>query len=130
MVKRICVLFVITAAFFAGCKSDDSSVTPTNTNHAPNAPSEPTPRDAATNVSSPVTLSWQCTDPDAGDELSYDVYEGTTNPPSMAVATDLKHSTYSLGPISPNTVIYWKVKAKDNNGATTEGPVWWFKTGN
>jgi len=43
-------------------------------NNPPAIPSSPNPATAATGVSTSPTLSWSCSDPDAGDILTYDVY--------------------------------------------------------
>jgi len=53
----------------------------------PGIPFNPSPIDGATNQPLFLTLSWSCTDPD-GDALKYDVYFGTTNPPTQIVTQD------------------------------------------
>jgi hypothetical protein len=75
-------------------------------------------------VSSP--LEWDATDAE-GDDLTFDLYVGTTNPPEL-VATDL--TGYSaVGPLEASTLYYWKVVAKDSHGATTSSIVQKFTTG-
>jgi hypothetical protein len=132
MYKGIIILFIAAAAFIAGCKNDDSSVTPTTSgsNKAPNVPSNPSPADNATNVGRFVTLLWQCSDPNQGDTLRYDVYAGPSNPPANLIAGAILNQTYDLGLVASQTKIFWKIVAKDNHGAYTDGPVWNFTTEN
>lgn len=77
-----------------------------------------------------VVLSWTCTDPNPADTLRYDVVAGTTNPPVIVVATNTLTNSVDIGLMAAHVTIYWKVTAKDNNNAFTEGPVWSFTTGN
>jgi len=96
-------------------------------NHAPVAPSSPSPANVATGVSTSPTLSWSCTDPD-GNAITYDVFFGITNPPTSQVATGQSTNTLYRTGLSNNTTYYWKVNAKDSKGAATTGSVWSFKT--
>jgi hypothetical protein len=108
----------------------------------PGIPSNPNPLDNATDQDLNLTLSWDCSDPN-GDELKYDVYFGTSNPPSQLVE---QNYTYSNLPtvifnyanalprkiinirLLPATTYYWKIIAKDNFNNITEGPIWNFTT--
>ena len=95
-------------------------------NRAPIIQSNPSPSDKATNQPLAVTLSWECNDPD-GDSLTYDVYFGTSsNPPK--VSANQSGKTLNRSNLSAETTYYWKVTAKDSNGATTERPIWSFST--
>ena len=98
-------------------------------NNPPNIPSNPTPEDGATEQSINVDISWTGGDPDIGDTVSYDVYFGTsTNPP--LISGDQTTTTYDPGTLSSSNSHYWKVVAKDNNGASTSGSVWRFEIPN
>jgi photosystem II stability/assembly factor-like uncharacterized protein len=101
----------------------------TITSNPPLAPSNPSPADGAQNQSLLVSLSWSGSDPDTGDTLTYDVYFGLTSEPPL-VRQNLAATTYSplVQPLLPLTTYYWKIVARDNNGLTTEGAVWSFKT--
>jgi hypothetical protein len=96
----------------------------TGTNNPPYAPNNPIPRNGSENVSIYVNLSWSGGDPD-GDMVLYDIYFGTTNPPPQ-VASNV--TDYDPGVLNQNTIYYWKLVAWDEHGASTEGPIWWFKT--
>jgi hypothetical protein len=98
----------------------------TGNNQSPNAPGNPDPPNNSTNQLVDVNLSWNCSDPD-GDPLTYDVYFGTTTVPPLK-ATNLSSTSYNPGTLTTNTTYYWKVVAKDNQGASTAGPVWNFMT--
>jgi hypothetical protein len=90
----------------------------------PAMPSNPSPSDAATNVSVTPQLSWAA----APAGTQFNVAFGTVNPPPQ-VAASLTTPSYSPGVLSPSTKYYWRVTAV-SNGGSTPGPVWSFTTGN
>ncbi len=97
-----------------------------NPNNPPNSPSNPSPSNHATGVSINTDISWDCSDPD-GDPLTYDIYFGTTNPPPLKKENHGSNS-YNLDTLDYNTKYYWKIVAEDNQGASTQGPIWDFTT--
>jgi parallel beta-helix repeat protein len=97
-------------------------------NNPPDEPSNPSPSNHAIDQSIDVDLSWTGGDPDTGDTVTYDVYFGTSSSPSK-VKDDQSGTSYDPGTLSYGTTYYWKIKATDNNGASTSGPVWDFTTG-
>jgi hypothetical protein len=101
-------------------------------NKPPYIPSNPSPQHRANAVSANVTLSWSGGDPDVGDNVTYNVYLGW-GPPWRAglplVAQDLVETNYDLPlALAENTFYYWKVVARDNQGAQAFGPNWLFYT--
>jgi hypothetical protein len=96
------------------------------TNQPPEEPTNPSPANGSVDVDLQVYLSWVSDDPDE-DLMTYDVYFGTSSTPSL-VATNLSVPSYDPGVLVENTTYYWKVKAKDIYGASTEGPLWTFIT--
>ncbi len=112
-----------------GCKKDDTSVN-TNSNNPPSVPQNPNPHDSALGLddSSNVLLSWQSSDPDLNDTCKFDVYVGTSLPLSeIPISANLTAAQYNLGMLPyPNTTYFWKIKAKDNHGAESIGPIWRF----
>ena len=126
-------LAILICAFFLS--SCDNSTGPTlvnnngnnNGNQAPAAPNSPSPADSSVNQSNNVTLSWHCTDPNAGDTLKYDVYISNSPVPTL-LTSNLVNPSYGIGIVDHNTTFYWKVVAKDNHGASTNSPIWRFKT--
>ena len=99
-------------------------------NIVPNMPVKPSPADSSLNIPRLVELSWKCTDPDADDELRFDVYADFTNPPKVRVARNISSNKFDIGLIAPNTTMYWLVIAKDEYDAERRGKVWCFTTGN
>ena len=98
----------------------------TKANNPPNTPSNPSPANGATNVNLDADLSWTCSDPD-GDDLTYDVYFGDSSPPPL-VSSGQSSTTYDPGTMSHGTTYYWRIKAWDEYGASTLGPIWSFTT--
>jgi uncharacterized protein (TIGR02145 family) len=93
-------------------------------NQPPFQPTNPSPSDGSSNQWIDADLSWTGFDPDS-DPLTYDVYFGTTNPPSIVSSGQLA-STYNQGTMSFNTVYYWKIVTYDDHGNSTQGTVWSF----
>ncbi|MBT9189807.1 hypothetical protein [Zobellia russellii] len=96
-----------------------------NENYAP-FPAEVLTPTMGANVDQPLTLSWKGSDVD-NDIASYEVYLGTTNPPVTlhANTTDSKIDDVAL---SPATAYYWRVVTTDENGSSSQSPVFEFKT--
>ena len=72
------------------------------------APSLSVPADGATGTSTGPTLTWSS----VAGAFRYDVYLGTTNPPTTAVATDLAATNFTPVNLQPGTKYSWKVVAK------------------
>lgn len=69
-----------------------------------------------------VTLTWEGNDPDTGEtsQLLYDVYLGTTNPPSLVSSDQISESyteTLALG------TYYWMVSSKDPNNNSSNSQI-------
>jgi len=106
-------------------------------NHPPYAPSDPIPEDGEHDVPiANLTLLWSGGDPDVGDVLQYDVYFGDTPNPPLFIGilgvpynqTPIEFELYKHYELEYNTTYFWKIKAWDNHGETTEGPIWNFIT--
>ncbi len=135
--KNIINSFLIILAFLFclyGCSEETTPTQSNNTNKVPTKPVNPFPADSSINVTigTVMVLSWQqCTDPDVGDTVKYDVYVGNTLPlGNTPVVSDLINSSYGLGILVAGTDYYWQVVAKDNHGASSSGIVWRFRTQN
>ena len=97
-----------------------------STNYAPNTPSSPSPINGTTNIDINANLGWICSDPD-GDPLTYDIYFGTSSNPPL-IQSNWATTSYDPGTMSYSTLYYWKIVAKDDQGASTTGPIWHFTT--
>lgn len=93
----------------------------------PARPAGPSPASGAEDQALQLELSWSCSDPDAGDTITFDVYFGPQESPFL-VTQNLAGTTYAVKMLRPLTSYYWKIVARDSNGIETEGPVWNFKT--
>jgi len=98
----------------------------TRTNDAPYTPSDPSPADGAVDIEINVDLSWSGGDPD-GDEVTYDVYFGTSSPPPLA-AEDITEESYDPGILEFDTTYYWQIVAWDIFDYSATGPIWSFTT--
>jgi hypothetical protein len=96
-------------------------------NRAPNAPVSPYPSHAQEQVSHYPIIQWSnAGDPD-GDDLLYDVYFGTTNPPPL-VSFRQYGTYYDPGKLLGNVMYYWSVAASDSWRNTFSSPIWEFTT--
>ena len=100
----------------------------TGVNNPPDTPGSLSPQDKAGDQPVDVDLSWSGGDPDAGDQVTYNLYFGTINPPTTLVSNDQSATTYDPGPLSYDTPYYWQIVATDNHDSSTTGPVWSFRT--
>lgn len=89
-------------------------------NKAPYVPKVISPPDGAQSVNIPVTLEWECSDPD-GDLLNFEVYLNGVK------KTDTDQFRSVLSDLSPNTTYSWYIKASDGTNETV-GPTWTFTT--
>lgn len=98
-----------------------------NCSDAPSAPSNPTPSDDDADVSITPTLSWQGGESRC-EELTatYDVYFGTQTPPPFH-HNNGSGKSWQPPQLAANTTYYWRIVAKDANGATG-GATWSFRT--
>jgi hypothetical protein len=102
----------------------------TTHNDPPNPPINPDPANGATGVPINADFSWTGGDPNPGDMVTYDVFFGTTTPPTIKVSANQSILSYDPGPMAHNTHYYWKIVSWDNHGASTAGIIWDFTTEN
>ena len=70
-------------------------------------------------------LSWSA----SNGATAYDLYLGTTNPPSI-YASSLTATNYTASTnLTANTVYYWNVIAKNSAGSAPASTTWYFTTG-
>ena len=96
-------------------------------NHLPFSPVIVSPELSSVVAELEATLEWTASDVDTSDTLTYDVYFGEEEQPSVLKSED--HSTTSLEVgLASSTTYYWKVVVKDGQGGQTIGQVWSFST--
>lgn len=99
----------------------------TTLNNAPESVVLTSPANEAVGVSIDMPLEWMAAADSDNDEVSYDVYLDTNNPPAIKVGTD--NMGVSFQPtLQTNTLYYWKVVSKDGSGGLAESEIWSFST--
>lgn len=119
-------ILALVAVLAGGC---GGSSDPTKADDVPpTSPASPSPVDGISIHAIAAELSWTCSDPD-GDNLTFDVYLGTTNPPATRVSTRQTGQSYIASALTAPATYYWRVVAI-GSGNDTAGPVWSFNTAN
>lgn len=95
------------------------------TNHLPFSPILVSPVLNSVQTGTSVTLQWTASDVDTSNTLTYDVYFGTANPPTIITSANQSASTLTKT-VTASTTYYWKVVVKDGKGGQTVGQVWSF----
>lgn len=95
-------------------------------NAAPVMPFDPNPIDGANDVNLTVTLSWDCSDPEA-HTLKYSLFVGESGYDMVPVDTNITSTSYELSGLKPATGYAWKILATDGQ-AISESPTWVFST--
>jgi uncharacterized protein YkwD len=96
-------------------------------NLPPDVPAHPFPADGAGGISTATELNWTGGDPN-GDAVTYRVYLEADDPTPDEVLDVVSNSAAAPGALEPATDYYWRVLARDTDGARTEGPIWHFTT--
>jgi hypothetical protein len=97
-------------------------------NEDPYTPNTPFPSNTSSDNPITTDLSWTGGDPN-GDTVTYDVYFGTSSPPSKVSSNQSATSYDPPGDLAYNTTYYWKIVAWDTYHANATGPIWEFSTG-
>ena len=99
-------------------------------NQPPAVPSGPSPINGASNLTTPVVLSWTCSDPDA-HSLKYDVLVASVETGEegrfVPVTNDLVGTSVSITGLHSGIQYLWTVVAHDGQ-AESQGPIWSFST--
>jgi hypothetical protein len=102
-------------------------ITQPQPNQPPYPPSNPTPFNGATDIPLNTTMNWVGGDPDPDDDVTYDVYFGTTTPPPKIVENQTM-TFYTPTVLDDTTIYYWQIIAWDSQTTSSEGPIWEFTT--
>lgn len=86
---------------------------------------EPSMGEYITSTNNTVSLKWKGTSV-SNNIVSYDVYFGTANPPSLHKAN---HTSVELTGVvvTVNTIYYWKIVTKDAKGNSSDSGIYNFK---
>nr|MDJ0720838.1 CARDB domain-containing protein [Desulfobacterales bacterium] len=98
-------------------------------NQPPLLPADPTPAHESTDIvlnDSKAVLLWTGGDPDPDDTVTYAVYSGTSSDNLTLETQGLTETTYELTGLAEGITYFWRIDAQDQDGASTQGPVWQF----
>ncbi|MEM0932455.1 MAG: kelch repeat-containing protein [Bacteroidota bacterium] len=113
-----------------GCNSDDNGGTPPNVeNLPPMAFDLLSVADTSTNVDVLSEFTWEAaTDPENGS-VTYTLFLSTDSDSETVISTDISSTSFTLTErLELNTTYYWKVRATDDNGNSTDSEVFRFTT--
>jgi len=100
----------------------------------PTVPASPDPPDPPPDPNfevdpGPVTLQWTATDPDAGDQISYDVLYGRSRNEMTYIARAITATSIAVPEqVVMNSHYFWRITVRDSKGAMKIGPLWGFNT--
>jgi hypothetical protein len=117
------ILLASVMMFALAC--DDSSPVAYNP-HQPFIPADPVPIDGGESSTLLTTLAWCGGDPD-GDQVTYDVYLGSTRLPEL-VAEAIIDTNFTTGILKLHQTYYWRIVARDPEGNSISSPTWSFQT--
>jgi hypothetical protein len=95
----------------------------TQANDPPLAPVYEQPADQAQSLAPPLLFRWTAEDPDPFDRLTFSFELGASPDEMTVTASDLIDSEYELPGIVAGTVYYWRVVARDSEGANAQGEI-------
>ncbi|PKK90702.1 MAG: hypothetical protein CVV64_07420 [Candidatus Wallbacteria bacterium HGW-Wallbacteria-1] len=98
--------------------------------YPPDIPSNPSPQENSQFQPLSIELSWTGGDKNSGDNVFYDLFIDSVQPPVSRIASGLTESKSTVSSLAEETTYYWKVQARDSSGLTSESSVWSFRTGN
>lgn len=101
---------------------------PDPNNRPPVVAFDPIPAHLSENLSDGIVLRWSSGDPDA-DVLTYDVLLATQGADMRIVAQNLQEASHALSGLAANQIYFWQVITRDEHFASSNSPVWQFKTG-
>lgn len=99
----------------------------TRSNQPPSPPVPVIPTDGQVDTRVNPELVWQTSSDPDGDAITYDVYISTTSPPTTKVGTGIVGTRYTPSGQSLNTTYYWRVEAKDTEGAITTSDIFRYE---
>jgi len=120
------ILLVACMALVLTCRKWDNPLDPTG-NRPPAVPKYPSPADSSIRINVGLVLSWHSYDPDSGDTAFFDIFMGATSPPGL-VQLGWIDTTFQPTNVAGSTRYFWQIRAYDNHGDDTTGPIWQFTT--
>jgi len=110
----------------------------TTTNHPPTAPVLREPGDGDLNVSRNADLEWYCSTDEEDEEITYDVYLGTSLVDLQLMAEDYycascdgspsSYCVYDPGELVSGTQYFWRIVARDASLNEASSDTIWFRT--
>ncbi|MFA0810865.1 RHS repeat domain-containing protein, partial [Microbulbifer epialgicus] len=101
---------------------------PGGQNTKPSVPVDEYPENGSKNLNSrEIVLSWNSYDTNDGDLLFYDLYLGLEENPPL-YKSGIKANNFKVTNLHSEATYYWRLVARDNHNAISEGPLWNFVT--
>jgi hypothetical protein len=96
---------------------------------APYVAHDPYPGNRTVGIPLNADITWLGGDPNPSELPRYDVYFGTTNPPTIKVSANQTTLTFDPGTMTLWTNYYWRIVAWDETHTfpAVRGPVWTFR---
>ena len=116
-IKIIVLPFCFILLFLSSCsKEKDETIQPSNNHSSNSAPTavlfNNAPNNGATNVGSPVTITWFTSIDIDGDDITYDVYLGTNSSNITLVSSSQNGLSYTSSTLNLGSTYYFRVDAK------------------
>jgi hypothetical protein len=93
----------------------------------PESPTLVSPLNRSTDIKTNPAMIWNAATGTSSYRLQ--VSTSTSFNPVIFEDSTISATTHEIGPLINNTAYYWRVLAKNSNGASTWSPVWSFTTG-
>lgn len=124
IIGSICYFILVTIVY--GCKNDMTI----EYHYPPEKPINPVPSNGSQDITTPLSMSWTCSDPNSS-QLTYDIYLDNDVNPTNLIASNILTNSFELdADLELGLTYYWKITAKNTYGLSTTSEVWQFTASN
>lgn len=124
IISSICYISLVTVMY--GCKNEMTI----EYHYPPEKPINPVPSNGSQNITTPLSMSWTCSDPNSS-QLTYDIYlDNNVNPTNIIASGNITNSFELDADLEIGLTYYWKITAKNTHGLSSTSEVWQFTASN